>query len=205
MTLAYNPRSVLVPVAQVAGLTWTVLTPGSIPRAAVCSQAKAPRSLWMDASTRSSKAVVRCSSRSAAMRSAVWRQSRRPVHAARSGSARGAQFGPLGDKSLLLPTGREVLARYLKGGRFVFDVDRAADIRQVLAFAKRYGIKPVIAGGGEAWVVAEELAAANVPVLLDPLANLPSSFDRHRCAHGQRGAARARRRTCRLHADRCRT
>jgi imidazolonepropionase-like amidohydrolase len=84
---------------------------------------------------------------------------------------------PLGEKSLLLPTGREVLARFLQGGRFVFDVDRAADIRQVLAFAKRHGIRPVVAGGAEAWVVADELAAAKVPVLLDPLVNLPSSFD----------------------------
>jgi formylmethanofuran dehydrogenase subunit A len=107
-----------------------------------------------------------------------------------SGSSRAGQYmlldqavrearstGPLGDRSLLLPTGREVLARYLKGGRFVFDVDRAADIRQVLALSQRYGIKPVIASGAEAWVVADELARANVPVLLDPLVNLPSSFD----------------------------
>jgi imidazolonepropionase-like amidohydrolase len=39
-------------------------------------------------------------------------------------------------------------------------------------------MKPVIAGGAEAWVVASELAAANVPVLLDPLINLPSDFDK---------------------------
>jgi hypothetical protein len=29
VTLAYNPRSVLVPVAQVEGLTWTVIQPGA--------------------------------------------------------------------------------------------------------------------------------------------------------------------------------
>jgi imidazolonepropionase-like amidohydrolase len=79
---------------------------------------------------------------------------------------------------MLLPAGREVFARYLNGGRFVFNVHRAADIRQVLALSKRYGIKPVIAGATEAWVVADELAAAKVPVLLDPLENLPATFDR---------------------------
>jgi imidazolonepropionase-like amidohydrolase len=47
----------------------------------------------------------------------------------------------------------------------------------VLALAKRYGIKPVISGGTEAWVVAEELAAADVPVLIDALVNLPVTFD----------------------------
>jgi imidazolonepropionase-like amidohydrolase len=35
----------------------------------------------------------------------------------------------------------------------------------------------VIAGGAEAWMVAEQLASAGVPVLLDPLVNLPSNFD----------------------------
>ncbi len=31
VTLAFNPRSVLVPVARIEGLTWTVLAPGSVP------------------------------------------------------------------------------------------------------------------------------------------------------------------------------
>jgi imidazolonepropionase-like amidohydrolase len=39
-------------------------------------------------------------------------------------------------------------------------------------------MKPVIAGGAEAWVVARELADAGVPVILDPLENLPDDFDR---------------------------
>src|SRR5690606_12391666 len=67
---------------------------------------------------------------------------------------------------------------YLAGGRVVFSVDRAADILQVLALAKRHGMRPVIAGGAEAWRVAEALAAAKVPVLLDALDNLPGNFDR---------------------------
>jgi imidazolonepropionase-like amidohydrolase len=59
----------------------------------------------------------------------------------------------------------------------VFYVDRAIDIRRALAFAKKNGLKPVIAGGVEAWQVASELAAAKVPVLVDPLVNLPGNFD----------------------------
>jgi imidazolonepropionase-like amidohydrolase len=56
-------------------------------------------------------------------------------------------------------------------------VDRAADVRQVLAFAARERVKVVIAGGAEAWRVAGELAAAHVPVLLNPLEDLPEKFD----------------------------
>jgi imidazolonepropionase-like amidohydrolase len=85
--------------------------------------------------------------------------------------------GGAGDPALLQPAGREALARYLVGGRVVFGVNRAADILQVLALARRHGMRPVIAGGAEAWVVAAELAAAKAPVVLDPLLNLPASFD----------------------------
>ena len=83
-----------------------------------------------------------------------------------------------GNGALLLPEGRTVLKGYLAGGRVVFFVERASDIREVVRYAKAHGMKPVIAGGTEAWVVAKELAAADVPVVLDPLNNLPSDFDR---------------------------
>jgi imidazolonepropionase-like amidohydrolase len=59
----------------------------------------------------------------------------------------------------------------------VFDVNRASDIRQVLAFAKREHLRAALRGADEAWRVAAELAAAGVPVLLDPLDDLPESFD----------------------------
>jgi imidazolonepropionase-like amidohydrolase len=42
--------------------------------------------------------------------------------------------------------------------------------------AREFKLRPVIAGGAEAWKVARELAAAKVPVLVFPLAQV-SSFD----------------------------
>ncbi|MBI2379276.1 MAG: amidohydrolase family protein [Gammaproteobacteria bacterium] len=60
----------------------------------------------------------------------------------------------------------------------VVQVNRAADIRQVLKLkAGMANLRLVIAGGAEAWRVAEELAKAQVPVLLDPMQNIPGSFD----------------------------
>jgi imidazolonepropionase-like amidohydrolase len=83
------------------------------------------------------------------------------------------------DERLLSPSGRQVLLEFLKSnGLFVFDVDRAADIRNTLAFAREEKLNTVIRGGVEAWRVADELAAAGVPVILDPLDNLPDSFDK---------------------------
>ncbi|MEO1038291.1 MAG: amidohydrolase family protein [Pseudomonadota bacterium] len=60
----------------------------------------------------------------------------------------------------------------------VLFVDRAADIRRALAFRDgNQQLQLIIAGGAEAWMVADELAEAGVPVILDPLRNLPGSFD----------------------------
>ena len=58
--------------------------------------------------------------------------------------------------------------RYRTGGITVFDADRASDILQVIEFAGRHGMKAVIGGGAEAWMVADRLAEAGVPVLIDP-------------------------------------
>ncbi|WP_375548926.1 amidohydrolase family protein [Oceanicaulis alexandrii] len=60
----------------------------------------------------------------------------------------------------------------------VMIMDRAADIRRAIAFAAQYpAITIIIAGGAEAHLVADDLAAADIPVIYDPMRNLPDSFD----------------------------
>jgi hypothetical protein len=80
-------------------------------------------------------------------------------------------------QALLTPAGRETLARFLAGGRVVFAVERAADIRQLLAFCRRHGLRPLVAGASEGWKVAGALKAADATVFVDALQDLPSSFD----------------------------
>jgi imidazolonepropionase-like amidohydrolase len=61
----------------------------------------------------------------------------------------------------------EALQPYLRGERPV--VFEAASIRQIkasLAFAQEMGLKPVIAGGRDAWKIAAFLAEKKVPVIL---------------------------------------
>ena len=58
----------------------------------------------------------------------------------------------------------------------VFHVDRAADILAALSIAREFKLRPVIAGGAEAWKVAPTLAAAKVPVIVFPLQQ-PNTFD----------------------------
>jgi imidazolonepropionase-like amidohydrolase len=55
--------------------------------------------------------------------------------------------------------------------------EREADIRQALAVGRDFGIAVVIVGGAEAWRVSGLLASSRVPVILDPLDDLPVSYD----------------------------
>lgn len=59
----------------------------------------------------------------------------------------------------------------------VVTANRASDIERVLELADEERIDVIIAGGAEAWIVADALAAARVPVVLDPTRNLPAAFE----------------------------
>ena len=59
----------------------------------------------------------------------------------------------------------------------IVTVHRAADIQQVLRLGREEGVRLILDGAEEAWLVADQIAAANVPVLLNPISNLPASFE----------------------------
>jgi len=59
----------------------------------------------------------------------------------------------------------------------VITVNRASQINQALKLVDDFDIRLVIAGAAEAWMLADKIAEKDVAVILDPLANLPGSFD----------------------------
>jgi imidazolonepropionase-like amidohydrolase len=71
----------------------------------------------------------------------------------------------------------EALLPVLKGRLPMFIVaNRRSDIENALALAREFNLSIAISGGAEAWQVAPELARARVPVLLEPLTDIPE-FD----------------------------
>lgn len=64
-----------------------------------------------------------------------------------------------------------------RSAAMLFNVNRASDLMVVINIAEEYNIRAIIAGGSEAWMVADHLSAANIPVILDGINNLPGSFD----------------------------
>ncbi len=71
-------------------------------------------------------------------------------------------------------------------------VERAADIRAALALTREFPrLDMVLVGVAEGWTVAEEIAAANVPVIADGLADLPDSFETLAATQSNIGRMRA--------------
>ena len=60
---------------------------------------------------------------------------------------------------------------------FVVPVNRASDILSLIEFSKNQNIRLVIMGAAEGWRVAKELFESKTPVILEPINNLPTSFD----------------------------
>ena len=181
VTPAFNPDSAVLGVGRLGGVTFAQLAPGSEAR----GEGKGGSIISGQG------AIVRLDGAVAPVR-ALFIETGGAANAL-SGGSRAAQFMLLQqaltevrspelllgtDQRLLTPTGRQTLRESLDGaGRIVFDVQRASDIRHVITFAQRQHLRVAVRGAPEAWRVASELAAANVPAILDPLDDLPGNFD----------------------------
>ena len=72
----------------------------------------------------------------------------------------------------------EALLPVLNGTQpLIVAVDRSADIEAALKLARDFSLKLMIAGGAEAWMIADRIAAARVPVLTGAMNNIPTSFN----------------------------
>ena len=64
------------------------------------------------------------------------------------------------------------------------EAHRASDIEAVLDLADTYRVRLVLYGATEAWLVAGKVAAAKVPVIVSVTSNLPENFDRLNARRG---------------------
>ena len=60
---------------------------------------------------------------------------------------------------------------------FVLETNRAVDILQAIALKKKYGLNLVLSSVEEAPMVINQLKASEIPVIIDPMDNIPDSFD----------------------------
>ena len=176
VTVAYNPESMLLPVARLGGITFTALqaeNEGSLisGQGAVVRLDGDPAAAMLGAKMLFVNLGSNADGLSGGSRAGQYMLLEQAIREARGGAPYDSPH------ALLTPAGREVLAHYLAGGRIVFAVERASDIRQLLAFCRAHAIRPILAGASEGWKVAGALKAADATVFIDALQDLPSSFD----------------------------
>lgn len=176
-----NPRSMLIPINRIEGITSAMSAPISGAEGPLFAGRGAVISLGtLDAFVTKPQAAMFVSlgeagaARVKGGRPALLLALREALEEAKElGSSspvqRPAQLGLLDARAL-----KAVLDGSMP---LVADVNRAADIRVLLQLAEEYGIKLVLHGAAEAHLVAAELAAHKVPVILDPTLDLPARFE----------------------------
>ncbi|HZR38168.1 MAG TPA: amidohydrolase family protein [Nevskia sp.] len=178
---AFNPRSTLIPVSRVEGLTRAATAPqaegdslfagqGAVVSLGSLSNWLVKPKAAMYADLGESGAKIAGGSRSATW--ATLREYLEEVRRAGTPRLNPDHPSALGllDVEALKPVlaGEEPLVVY---------VNRASDILSALKFAEDNNLRLVVRGGAEAWLVAPQLAAQRVPVILDPRLDLPQRFE----------------------------
>ena len=180
---ALDPASMTIPVARMEGVTSAVATPsgGLIPgQAALIDLAgsqvdqllvKAPAAMIADLSQGGKQSGGGSRAGAVLRLRRVLRDAQE--YAERREDFRKAQIQPLAASADDL----EALQPVLRGELPMFVIaNRRSDIQSALRVANDFKLRIAIYGGVEAWEVAPALAEAKVPVILEPLTDVPS-FD----------------------------
>jgi len=177
---AIDPANIAIPVARAEGITTTLTVPGQglIPGQAVVIDLAGER--LEDMLLRSPASMIvdlgqvgkRCGGGSRAGALFRLRLILRDAkeYAQRKEDFRRAQIQPLAAPAPELEALQPVLAGELP---VLVIANRRSDIASALRIAKEFGLRIAIWGGTEAWQAAPELARAGVPVVLEPLADVP--------------------------------
>lgn len=195
---ALNPMGSPVAVNRASGVTRAIVAPGSssnlfagqgavVDLADDMNMVTRPRALQYVAFGEDGSA------KAGGSRAATFLLFREQLLAARSYARAPQALAEWGNDAMLQRADIEALVRVIDGATPLFvRVDRAADIVNVLGLKREFpALKLVLVGATEGWLVAREIAAANVPVLVSPLTDLPDSFERLGATQSNAGRLKA--------------
>jgi len=176
-----NPASTLIPVTRVEGVTTTLAAPASgwISGQAVLIDldgatieqmlVRSPVGMLVDLSEGSKSA-------GGGSRAGVAQRLRRVFSDALEYSRRRTEYTRAQMQQLAAPAADlEALLPVLRGQEpLIAFANRRSDMETALRIGREFKLKLILAGAQEGWMIAPELAAAGVPVLVQPLDNIPS-------------------------------
>ncbi len=178
-----DPAAFTIPIARTGGVTGALLTPGGglFPGQAVAVDFSGDR--IEDLIVRRNAAVVldlTSGSRDAGggSRAGVLARVRRLFDDAVEYSRRKNDFQKGQIEELAAPARElEALLPVVRGEqRIAIAANRKMDIENALRLAREYKLRAVLFGVLEGWEAAKDIAAAKVPVIVEPLSDIPS-FD----------------------------
>ena len=180
---SFNPNSTLIPHNRVHGLTHALLTPEAeshmiAGQAAIVELGNSPKvinpSVGVVIDYTEHGISLMGNSRSSAMAKLKLafddaRDFSRNRKAALLGDHRDYELS-LADLYALEPV--------ISGDKpIIVRVARSSDILDILEFAKEFQLKLILSGVAEGWMVADQIAEANIPVIMDPIYNLPTAYE----------------------------
>src|SRR3990167_7588370 len=133
------------------------------------------------------------SAKAGGSRAATFLLFREQLLAARSYARNPATLAEWGNDAMIQRADADALVRVIDGTTPLFvRVDRAADIVNVLKLRQEFpALKLVLVGVTEGWIVAREIAAAKIPVLVSPLTDLPGNFEQLGATQSNAGRVKA--------------
>lgn len=179
--LAFNPNVTAIPVTRIEGVTRAAIAPNGEHTmfagiGALVSMTGAPDSVFRDDAFLVLQMGETGASRTGGSRAAYWPALEAALRDAREYPAR-YRSGQGG--AVLNEIDAQAVQPFAQGrGLIVANLDSATDIRSLIRFKHAHpNLRFVINGAAEGWMVAEELAAANIPVIIDTMQNLPNNFE----------------------------
>ncbi|MBI1723348.1 MAG: amidohydrolase family protein [Gemmatimonadetes bacterium] len=176
-----NPASTLIPVARVEGVTSALIVPSGRFIAGQSVFADLAGETIEQMVTRSPVAMhvtLDESSKGAGdgSRAATLERLRRILRDARAYAARRSDFERRQMRDLSAPQADLEALQPVLAGRLpmVITAHRVFDIRNALRVAREFSLRVILAGASEGWEIAEEIGRAGVPVLVEPISNIPS-------------------------------
>jgi len=188
-SIAFNPRSSVVPYTRKGGITSNVTVPGGGDSMFKGQTFVADLSGEFDSVYIKENAVIidlgAKSSGSRALNLQKLRYKLEDAHKAITKAAKDKKAAEKekknGDKkkSAKEPKRDEKIINALLAGEkpLIAYADRATDLLELLKLKAEFNLDLVIAGGADAILIRDQLAKAKVPVIFGALDNLPSSFD----------------------------
>jgi imidazolonepropionase-like amidohydrolase len=177
-----NPVSVLIPPARSAGITSVVIAPRGGLIAGQAAVLHLVEGSAADMVMRSPVAMVGQiggpQQANAQSRGELLLRLREVLDDARSYSRRRVEYERAQTRQFAASRlDLEALGPVLDGRvPLLLEADRASDIESAIKLASDYKLKLIVSGAAEAWMVADKLAAAHVPVLTGAMNNIPISF-----------------------------